>query len=148
MKNFARLSLRRLWPLLLVGCLTPGCDCWGKKIPKQQTGKPDFSKVGPEILNTGEPFRAGFPQVVRPTADAYTPDDIHKNVQIASAYAAAMQQLNCHVWMSVDFSNSNLTDADLAKLEFPQEVEEMILSETPIGDEGVHSLLRLKNLRT
>jgi len=62
------------------------------------------------------------------------------------SYAELVENLGGKVRVHLEFSGSEVTDADLAGLDFPDTVWSISLRETEITDEGARELIRAKNL--
>ena len=69
-----------------------------------------------------------------------------ENPSNQSGYATEVASLDGELQMHLDFSNSNITDEDLATLPLPNTIRSISLRGTKITDRGVAELKRAKNL--
>ena len=60
---------------------------------------------------------------------------------------SAMKELDAHALQSIDFSDSEVQDADLAYLVHFSRLYEIDLSHTAIGDEGISHLVKVTSLK-
>ena len=61
-------------------------------------------------------------------------------------YAAMVENLGGTVRVHLDFSGCEITDDELLSLDLPETVFSISLRETPITNEGIAALIKVKNL--
>lgn len=73
-------------------------------------------------------------------------DDVRQVVQCAESYGDVIARHGGHVEISLSFASTDLSDGDLATVEFPNSVRSIDLSRTQITDAGLVHLKRAHNL--
>lgn len=63
-----------------------------------------------------------------------------------SRFATSVESVGGEMQIYLDFTDTNITDEDLSRLPFPDNVRSISLRNTPITDRGVRELQRAHNL--